>query len=128
MSFDARKIGRPIDVRGGGPGAKVPHLERNAGIGRKCGIDTEVRGVQYFRYWPTSTGCAPNIHRLGVEGTETPMMTTHGRNGMGGQTTRAILWRRERRNVTSDASDGAGHVASRIRWHFEECGYGCGDW
>lgn len=35
-------------------------------------------------------------------------MTTHGRNGMGRQTTKAILWRRERCNVTSDASDGAG--------------------
>jgi hypothetical protein len=76
MFFDGRKIGRPIDVRVSGPGAKIPHLERNAGIGRRCGIDIEVRGVRYFRYWPTSPGCALEYSSTGCEGPERPMMTT----------------------------------------------------
>lgn len=48
---------------------KMPHLERNAGIGRKCSIDTEVRGVRYFRYWPRSPGCALEYSSTGCGGT-----------------------------------------------------------
>lgn len=56
------------------------------------------------------------------------MMATHERNSMGGQTNQRYSIAPGRCNVTLDTSDGTGHVASRICWHFEECGYGCGDW
>jgi hypothetical protein len=120
-------IGRLIDVRGSGRGPKCLISGAMLALGVRCSTD---RGQGRAVFSPLAYITEPCSRvfidwawRDGVEGPERPTMTTHGGNGIGGQTTRAILCRQGLCNVTSDAFDEAG---PRIRRHFVECECGCG--